>query len=159
MRASLRVLGPRVLVRPDIDSREPEATESGVVIAKSMAAAVTGMDPVVSYSRGTVISVGSPRHPFREEALDLACRIKKLSATSYDSSQTNYELLRDTAQLLGDLVWREPCVSIGDDVLFSYDSGQEIQIAHDTFIILKEDELLGVVDPIDRTITRRPKET
>lgn len=142
----LRVLGPRVLIRPDRDDRAPEETASGLVLAKSLAAAVTGTDPVLAWSRGMVIAVGTPRHPFRDETLDLAGRLTKLASVSWASSSTNAGLLHDASQCLRDLVQREPCVAVGDDVIFAHDAGQEITLEHQTFILVKEDELLAVVD-------------
>jgi len=139
----LRVLGDRVLIVPDLDDRAPEQTASGVVTALSLAAAVTGTDPVRSWCRGTVVAVGTPRHPLREEALDLATRLEKLAAQA--SSDTNATFVIDATTLLRDVVQREPCVSVGDDVLFAHDAGQEVQMDQQTMILLRESELLAVV--------------
>lgn len=139
----LRVLGDRVLICPDLDERAPEQTESGVVLAKSLAAAVTGSDPVVAWSRGTVVALGTPRHPLREEAHDLAERLDKLAVQ--ESSDTNVALLIDAGDTLRHLVHREPSVAIGDDVLFPHDAGQEMVIERQTYVLLREQELLAVV--------------
>lgn len=141
----LRVLGDRVLIAPDIEDRAPEVTASGVVLAHSLAAAVTGSDPVVAWSRGTVVALGTPRHPLREEALDLRTRLEKLVIQAYPGSSTNHELVRDAAEMLGGLVCREPSVAIGDDVLFPHDAGQDVVIGDQTYILMKEHELLAVV--------------
>ena len=70
MAIPLKVLGDRVLVKPDVIDNAPETTESGVVIAKSLAAAVTGSDPQQSINHGTVVGIDEefpggdpPLHP------------------------------------------------------------------------------------------------
>lgn len=142
MSVPLRVLGDRVLVKPDVNSNAPEQLESGIVLAKSLAAAVTGSDPTNSVHRGTVIAVGNPRHPLYLEASGMADRIDKISAPDIE-----FDLLDDAANMLRDLVLRQPCVAVGDDVLFSHDAGQETTIDGETYIIMREDELLAVVEP------------
>ena len=58
MTLSLRVLGDRVLVRPDVNDNAPIQTATGVYLAKTLAAAVTGEDPTSSVHRGTVVESG-----------------------------------------------------------------------------------------------------
>lgn len=139
MSVPLRVLGDRVLVKPDVNSNAPEQLASGLVLAKSLAAAVTGEDPTDSVHRGTVVAVGNPRHPLYLEAESLA---DKLFARS-----RGLGLDVDASALLRDLVRRQPAVAVGDDVLFSHDAGQETTIDGETYIIMREDELLAVVEP------------
>lgn len=141
----LRVLGDRVLIRPDVILNAPEQLESGVYVARSLAAAVTGDDPSKSLHRGTVIAVGKPRHYLWHEADSLAQRLCHYA--EYGETLTRAETLRDAARLLGDLTRRTPVVHIGDDVLFSHDAGQEITLENETYIICREDELLAVVSP------------
>ena len=138
----MRVLGDRVLIRPDVIANAPEQRESGIVLAKSLAAAVTGEDATTSLCRGTVIAVGTPRHPLRTEADDLADRITlRCGATDDD------DCILDAAHLLRDLVRKQPIVTIGDDVLFSHDAGQEITLDGETYLLMREDELLAVIEP------------
>ena len=141
----LRVLGDRVLIRPDEEPNAPEVLESGLVTARSLAAAITGQDTVTSVTRGTVVAVGQPRHPLREEASDLATRLERSTAYWPD------DLGKDAAQLLRDLSAREPAVKPGDDVLFSAQSGQDVTIAENRYIILREHELLAVIDGVGST--------
>lgn len=143
----LRVLGDRVLVAPDVDDRAPTETASGLVLAASMAAAVSGSDPIQAWSRGTVIAVGTPRHPLREEAQDLAGRLTKLAGQA--TSSTNGGLIADAAALMDQLVAREPSVSVGDEVVFPHDAGQELAVDQETYLVLKEDELLAVIGRTD----------
>ena len=134
----IRVLGDRVLVKPDVNDNAPVTTEAGIVLAPSLASAVTGSDPTLSVSRGTVIGVGVPKHPFRDEAEVMAAKLAMIRCDD--------DLCIDAAALLTDLVRRQACVSIGDDVLFSHDAGQLIELEQETFVILQESELLGVVN-------------
>ena len=139
----MRVLGDRVLIRPDVIANAPEQRESGIVLAKSLAAAVTGEDATTSLCRGTVIAVGTPRHPLRTEADDLADRITlRCGATDDD------DCILDAAHLLRDLVRKQPIVTIGDDVLFSHDAGQALTLdGTETVLLLREAELLAVIAP------------
>lgn len=141
MRLPLKVLGDRVLVKPDVLENAPETMETGLVVAKSLAAAVTGADTTTSVSRGTVIAVGRPRHPLHDVAEDLARRLERTPWV--DDSDT----VRDAAQMLRDLVRRQPCCAIGDDVLLSPDAGQQIAIENETYILMHEDEVLAIVEP------------
>lgn len=142
----LKVLGPRVLVRPDVLANSPEQQASGIYVAKSLAAAVTGEDLTTSVCRGTVVAVGTPRHPLHGEATDLARRLSAHVCDPRDMSAWE-ETLHDTATLLRDLVRRQPCCAVNEDVLFSHDAGQEIVLDGETYVLLHEDELLAVVDP------------
>lgn len=135
MSLPLRVLGDRVLIKPDVDPNAPEITEGGIYLAPSLASAVTGEDATLSLTRGTVIGVGTPKHPLHDVAEDLAARLARRHRA--DDA--------DTVQLLRDLVRREPCVSVGDDVLFARDAGQQITIEDETYIIVREHELLAVI--------------
>lgn len=143
MSVPLRVLGDRVLVQPDINRNAPEQTASGVFIAKSMAAAVTGEDATTSVHRGTVIAVGNPKHPLHHEAESLADLIDPGHG---GPSRCTCEVC-DAAQMLRDLVRRQPCVAVGDDILFSHDAGQDTVIDGIAYVILREAEILAIVDP------------
>lgn len=138
----LKVLGDRVLVRPDVLSNAPEQTASGVYLAQSMAAAITGEDYTTSVHRGTVIAVGNPTHSLKHEAEALALKLIATYGTFADDADAI-----DAAHMLRDLVRRQPSVCVGDDVLFSHDAGQQITLDGETYILLRESELLAVVEP------------
>lgn len=144
MDVPLRVLGDRILVRPDVVSHAPEQ-KGAVFVAKSLAAAVTGEDAETSVSRGTVVAVGRPRHPLHDEAVALADVLERRVAARVSILEHDYDA--DSAAMLRDLVRRQPCCAIGDDVLFAYDAGQRIDLEDDTFIILHEADLLAIVEP------------
>ena len=149
MTLPLKVLGDRVLVKPDVLSNAPVQTDAGVVIATSMAAAVTGEDATKSVNRGTVIAVGHPRHPREADALEAAIWLQAYGDPT-DNAQwqdTAGDKHCELADLLRDLVRREPCVTIGDDVLFAYDAGQQITLDDESYILLHEADLLAIVEP------------
>ena len=145
MSLPLRVLGDRVLVRPDVQANAPEQTAGGIFMAKSLTAAVTGDDPTRSLHRGTVMAVGRPRHPLRAEAESLSLTLRLYADPNETSGRAG--MMRDASVLLLDLIRREPCVAIGDDVLFSHDAGLEITLEDEAYVILREEELLAIVLP------------
>ena len=145
--APVRVLGDRVLVRPDVNANAPQQTDAGIYLATSLAAAVTGEDATTSLHRGTVIAVGNPKHPLHHEAETLAGKLERFIDTSGMSGSEDE--IWDAMHLLRDLVRRQPCVSVWDDVLFSHDAGQELTLDGETFVILHETDLLAVVVPED----------
>ena len=149
MSVPLRVLGSRVLIRPDVQANAPEVLESGLLVAPSLASAVSGEDPTVSVCRGEVICVGHPRHPLHTEALALAVKLERYATDGHHVrvSETHAETLHDGASLLRDLVRMVPSVSPGEDVLFSHDAGQQITLDDDTYLLLRDEELLAVIEP------------
>jgi co-chaperonin GroES (HSP10) len=138
----LKVLGDRVLVKPDVLENAPEQ-HGGLYVAKTLAAAVTGEDVSTSLCRGTVVAVGNPQHPLKHEAEALARKMELWANVGH--VEADDEL--DAARMLRDLVRRQPCCLVGDDVLFSHDAGQEITLDNDTYVLMKEDELLAVIEP------------
>lgn len=53
-----RPLGARVVIKADVEDRAPETIESGLVIAKTLAAAVEGSDSEDSWFVGTIVGMG-----------------------------------------------------------------------------------------------------
>lgn len=137
MSLPLRVLGDRILVQPDEDRNAPELLASGIHVAKTLSAAVLGEDKTFSVQRGTVLAVGRPRHPLKEEAEALARHFE----IEPDA------ITEEAAALLRTLVCRVPAVNIGDDVLFNHDAGQQLTLDNQRYIILHEHELIAVVEP------------
>ncbi len=140
----IRVLGDRVLVQPDVNPNAPEQSAGGIFLAPSLASAVTGEDPTHSVHRGTVIAVGRPTHPLKHEAETMA---DKLAQTCSGNLPGDDAMIDDAAAMLRDLVRRQPCVAVGDDVIYSHDAGQNITIESETYVMLHEAELLGVIEP------------
>lgn len=142
----VRVLGDRILVQPDEDRNAPQLLESGIHVAKTLSAAVMGEDKTISVQRGTVIAVGTPRHPLKEEAEAMAAKLHSEICCCNGLEECCSTKL-DASHMLRDLVRRQPAVLVGDDVLFNHDAGQQLTLGDQTYIILHEHELLAVVEP------------
>ena len=122
---NLTPLGARVLIKPEVSA---DTTESGLILPENRSEKAVEM-------RGTVVAVGSPSHP------------RKLDAEMYaEWLEDQGERHIEAAELLRDLTRREPCVRVGDDVLFSWSAGQEITVEDETFLLLREEDLLAVVE-------------
>jgi chaperonin GroES len=119
----LRPLGDRVLIKPEPN---PDQTESGLWLSEHRK----------PEEAGTVVAVGTPVHPRKAEVEELA-RACELDA----------DCNPDVADVLRSLVVREPVVRVGDYVLFSWAAGQELTIEDERFLLLRESDILCVVDP------------
>ena len=128
---TLRPLGDRVLIRPDV---APTQTQSGLHLVEHWPDEVSG----------TVIAVGTPKHPKADEAEALASQF-----CSDEECQCSD---RAAAQLLRELTAREPVVAVGDRVLFSRIAGQDVQIDDTRYVLMREADLLAVLDADERTI-------
>lgn len=133
----LKPLGDRVLIKPHQSANE---TDSGLILPENRADQSLEM-------QGTVVAVGTPRHPRKEEADTLASALdEKWSEWDRDRDPGSAHPYAASAALLRDLVRRESCVQPGDDVLFSWTAGQEILIDDERFLLLREDDLLAVLE-------------
>ena len=117
---TLRPLGDRVLIRPEAN---PEQTASGLWLSEHRK----------PEEAGTVVAVGRPVHPQRAATLRLARRLRKRGA-------------QHDAGLVEALVTRKPAVAVGDFVLFSWNVGQDVSVNDERYLLLREDDLLAVVD-------------
>lgn len=146
----LRVLGPRVLIRPDLKTHTPEQTDSGIFLAKSLTAAATGEDVVEWYDSGTVVALGEADAPFDVRPFVLR-RLRELieNVKSVDDAITRLVQLRDcVVPEIEALPTHKPRdFNVGDRVTFSYESGQQITINGDVYLVMGEDEILAVVEP------------
>jgi chaperonin GroES len=122
---NLRPLGDRVLIRP---LPQPEQTDSGLWISEDKK----------PDEMGTVIAVGLQEHPRKAEALEL---IDLLGCVGDGLKE------EETALLLS-LVAKSPCVNVGDTVLFSWASGQELTLndGEDRLLLMRESDLLAVLE-------------
>ncbi len=112
----LRPIGDRVLIRPE---KNPEQTESGLHL----------VDHAKPATAGTVVSIGLAEHPLRTEAARWAGLLPPKAGA----------LLLAATQ-------RVPEVKPGDYVLFSWQSGQELWIDDEQLVIMRESDILAVVD-------------
>lgn len=130
---TLRPLGDRVLIRPDV---APTQTQSGLHLVEHWPDEVSG----------TVIAVGTPKHPRKDEAFEMAKNLDSWTAAM------GMRVFANAAQLLRELTAREPIVSVGDRVLFSRIAGQDVQIDDTRYVLMREADLLAVLDADERTI-------
>jgi co-chaperonin GroES (HSP10) len=139
----MRPLGDRVLVKP---YKNPNVTESGLHLPENRGDQYVEM-------QGEVVAVGLMTHPRRAEADELArelwsCELaiaRQIKTPTFNPEAKADSLMR-AGVLLHELTQREPVVSIGDQVLYSWASGQEITIDDERYILLREEELLAVLE-------------
>lgn len=134
---NLRPLGDRVLIKP---LAQPTETESGIILAEEKKP-----DEI-----GTVVAVGFTKHPRSgdvERHIDAIRGERGLCPDECDCLDCR---ARD---LLRDLVRREPSVKVGDTVLFSWASGQEILLndGEDRYLLMRESDLIAVYEDKDVT--------
>lgn len=126
----LKPLGDRVLIKPH---ENPNETESGLILPENRSDRFVEM-------QGTVIAVGTPKHPMKTHAEAVAFELMN-ECNIPESPHAR------GAKLLQDLVRREPCVKPGDDVLFSWNVGQEVTVDDETYLLLRESDLLAILEP------------
>ena len=130
----LQPLGDRVVIKPDVP---PDTTESGLHLVQDWK----------PENCGAIVAVGTPRHPLRDVAEDLAARLRKYAHQDYYRWDDQQDVtMTDAATLLLDLAQREPQVKVGDVVVFSWQSGQEVIIDGVKHLLMREDDLLGVLE-------------
>lgn len=129
---NLKPLGDRVLIKPE---QPPTETESGLVLAEHRKPEQTG----------TVIAVGPMTHPLKTMAEEAAAWLdNNPKANPQGSTEIAAELLRD-------LVRKEPDVKVGDYVVFSYTAGQEIWVedGQERYLLMRESDILCVVEGLE----------
>lgn len=126
----LRPLQDRVLILPQ---PPVEQTASGLAVVEHRKPEQVG----------TVVAVGLSVHPKKAEAEALAA----LLDAPGDLIELQ-ETATTAAELLRELVRREPLVQDGDQVLFSWLAGQELLDADDDvrYLLMREDDLLAVIE-------------
>jgi chaperonin GroES len=128
----LRPIGDRVLVKPE---KAPEQTESGLWLSEHRK----------PENMGTVVAVGPCPHPLKHEASTLAQKLECLAQDGYAYGE-HTEAFTDAANMLRDVTRREPSVKVGDDVLFSWTVGQEITVDDERYLLMRETDILAVVE-------------
>jgi co-chaperonin GroES (HSP10) len=137
---NLKPLGDRVLIDPE---RAPDRTESGLYLSEDVKPEMTG----------TVIAVGQPRHPRKEEAEALAEELLGEHVDDKDDTLGVFkvDVVSRAAELLRDLVRREPCVKVGERVVVSWAGGQNLTVDEgepdmQRYIVISEEQILAVVE-------------
>jgi len=120
-------LGDRVLIKPDVVKT---TTDSGLHLVEHWPDEVSGV----------VVAIGRPAHPRKAEAFAMAETLEQ------DVSPHFLPCVGAAAQLLRDLTGREPVVAVGDRVIFSRVAGQDIQIDDTRYVLMREADLLAVLE-------------
>lgn len=139
----LRVTQDRVLIRADREDRAPRQTASGLYVAHSLAAAVDGSDTGDSWFVGTIVQLGPlvRRFDVRDVVLDW---LLELEQEGHDIAPVELRALRTRIRALPQ-EHIDP-LAVGDRVVFSWASGQQIAIGEDKYIILRMNDILGIVE-------------
>lgn len=140
----IRVCGPRVLIKPDIEEQKPEQTASGLYLAKTLEAAATGEDAREAWYTGVVVAFGEERPVFDVRPYVKRRLNEALDATSYLDLATDITALYNDLETLPAERVRD--VAIGDHVTFSARAGQELDIDGDSYLIMNETDILGVLE-------------
>ena len=123
---NLRPLRDRVLIKPE---RNPEQTDSGLWLSEHKKPEQTG----------TVVAVGACEHPRRAEAHEIA---KHLSDWFDDDGGA----VTKAIDLLRELTRPAPLVKEGDYVVFGWNVGQEIRVDDETYLLMRETDILCVLE-------------
>lgn len=143
MSEPLRVLGDRVLIRPDVEDRRVEQADSGLYTAPTLAAAVTGEDTTIWYTSGTVVQLG-------EWPTDVkAWALTRLWAIEHEcAAVVSVKEITAIRRALEDLpAQRVRDLAVGDRVTFSVQAGQDVTVNGEPFVIMREQDILAVVEP------------
>ena len=141
-------LGDRVVIKADVEDHAPEVTEGGVVLAKTLAAAVEGSDVEDSWFVGTIVALGPLVRPFSVRAWLQRCLTEAVRGLNEDNGLMSADqwlrhLLSQSQTLPAEC---PDALSIGDRVTFSWASGQQINIDGDKFLIMRANEVLAVLE-------------
>jgi co-chaperonin GroES (HSP10) len=139
----LTVTQDRVLIRADREDKAPQQTASGIYLAQSLAAAVDGSDSGESWFVGTIVQLGPlvRRFDVRETVHDW---LLELEQAGHDISPVELKALRMRIRALPK-EHVDP-LNVGDRVVFSWASGQQIAMGEDKYVLLRVDDVLGIVE-------------
>ena len=140
---SLRVTEDRVLIRADREDHVPTLSEAGLYTASSMAAAVEGSDEADSWFVGTIMQIGPLVNHFDLRAFVLR-QLYTMEDCGHDLCSAEIKALRARIEALP-----EDCpepLRLGDRVVFSWVSGQQIAVDGDRYLILRAGDVLGVIE-------------
>lgn len=144
---NLAVLGDRIFVRPD---ENPDMTDDGLLHLVQ--------DNKRSIVRGTVVAVGEGPE-LAHRAVTRAMKALNARFDAYISDDTLVDGVRAVAAHLkaeADALMRryepEHLVMPGDRVIFSPEAGAEIRFEHEVLVVMRESDVLAVVDtPLKET--------
>lgn len=144
MTPPIRLNGPRVLIKPDVDERAVAPTDSGLLVAKTLEAAVEGSDACESWYTGTVLAVNE-----RPAVFDVRPYVVKRLNELLDEA-VHCLALPEIRAVLAEIhalpVRRPRDFAVGDAVVFSHEAGREVHLDGAVYLILDESEILGVLE-------------
>ena len=140
----VRVTQDRVLIKADREDKAPTQTASGLYVAQSLAAAVDGSDLGESWFVGTIVQLGPlvRRFDVRDTVLDWLQEL--LDEEYHVYSAAELRLLKTRIERLPS-EHLDP-LKVGDRVVFSWASGQQVTIDDERYVVLRQDDVLGVLE-------------
>jgi len=140
-------LGDRVVIQADREDHAPTVTDSGVVLAKTLTAAVEGEDAEDSWFVGTVVAVGPLVNRF-----EIRPYVLKRLQTLLTNDDWRADRVLGQLQGVVDTITALPTdcpdpIAVGDRVTFSWASGQQITVDGERFLIMRASEVLAVLVP------------
>jgi co-chaperonin GroES (HSP10) len=143
-----RPLGARVVIQADVEDRAPEATASGLIVAKTLAAAVEGSDAEDSWFVGTVVALGPLVNHFDIRPYVLR-RLRNVAEQTlwWEYKDKEQDLIHGLAAEVEALPPHAPDpIHLGDRVVFSWAAGQQLTIDGVKYLILHHSEVLAVLE-------------
>ena len=139
----LQVTQDRVLIRADREDKAPTQTASGLYVAQSLAAAVDGSDSGESWFVGTIVQLGPlvRRFDVRDTVFDW---LTELIDHGHDMSVAELKALRTRIRNLPQE--HVDTLKVGDRVVFSWASGRQVTIDDERYVVLRQDDVLGVLE-------------
>ena len=138
----LRVLGDRVLIRPDVEEQVAEVRESGLYTAPTLAAAVEGSDRTIWYTTGTIVDVGV--WPPDAKHVALTHLRAWLRSARYAVHKEDVAVLAGRLEALPAERVRD--YRVGDRVTFSVQAGQDVTVNGESYVIMHDKDLLAVIE-------------
>ena len=132
-----------MLIRADREDHAPQATESGILLAPTMAAAVEGEDSAESWFTGTIVQVG-PLVTTRD-VRKLLCRwLLALEGEGHDVTVLEIAQLRQRIEAMK-VDMPEPLM-VGQRVAFSWQAGHALTVDGEHYVVLRAGEVLAVLE-------------
>ena len=137
-------LGNRVVIKADVEDHAPQETGSGLLTAKTLSAAVEGIDVQDSWFVGTIVAAGPAVNRFEIRPYVIR-RVRELTGNGTINVAGLQRLADEVTHLPADCP--DP-LKTGDRVTFSWASGQQITVDGEKFLIMPASEVLAVLDPV-----------
>ena len=132
-----------MLIKADEEDHAPVATDSGLFLATTLAAAVEGEDVGESWFVGTIVQLGPKVNKLNHRGT-LIRWILEMESEGHDIAVVELAQLRRRIEDLPEET-PEP-LRIGDRVCFSWASGQQITVDGDVHLILRASDVLAVLE-------------